>query len=140
MKKNLYISENSLIDLSQNKLASKDVQIYLADGELGQNARLKGNSLISENNFPIIENGIFTTCKINEKCPPWSIKSKKIIHDKNNKTIYYDKSVLQLYDIPVFYFPKFFHPDPTVKRKIWFSNSFIFKFINCRKFNYYTLF
>ena len=119
-EKNLYISENSQIDLSQNRLASKDVQIYFADGELGQNAKLKGSSLISEKNFSIIKNGIFTTCKKYEKCPPWSIKSKKITHDKNNKTIYYDKSVLQLYDFPVFYFPKFFHPDPTVKRQSGF--------------------
>ena len=117
---NLYISENSQIDLTQDRIASKDVQIYLAEGELGQNARLKGKSLISEKNISIINNGIFTTCKINEKCPPWSIKSKKITHDKNNKTIYYDKSILQLYDIPVFYFPKFFHPDPTVKRQSGF--------------------
>ena len=87
---------------------------------LGKNARLKGSSLISENNKTIINNGIFTTCKKNEKCPPWSLKSKKIIHDKDKKIITYDKSILQLYDIPVFYFPKFFHPDPTVKRQSGF--------------------
>ena len=28
--------------------------------------------------------------------------------------------MLKIYDIPVFYFPKFFHPDPTVKRKSGF--------------------
>ena len=117
---NLYISENSQVDLLLNKIASKDIQIYLAEGELGQNARLKGRSLILEDNFSIIENGIFTTCKINERCPPWSIKSKKITHDKNKKTIYYDNSFLNLYDVPVFYFPKFFHPDPTVKRQSGF--------------------
>ena len=108
------------MDLSQNRIASKDVQIYLAEGELGTNARLKGKSLTSEKNFSIIKNGIFTTCKINEKCPPWSIKSKKITHDKNNKIIYYDNSILQLYDFPVFYFPKFFHPGPSVKESLDF--------------------
>ena len=66
----------------------------------------------------------------NEKCPPWSIKSKKITHDKNNKTIYYDNSVLQLYDVPVFYFPKFFHPDPSVKRQ---SGFLILQLINSSK-------
>ena len=119
-EENLYVSENSQVDLNQNRIASKDVQIYLVEGELGTNARLKGKSLTSEKGLSIIKNGIFTTCKINENCPPWSIKSKKITHDKNNKTIYYDNSVLQLYDVPVFYFPKFFHPDPSVKRKSGF--------------------
>ena len=43
-------------------------------------------------------------------------KAEKIIHDKIKKIIY-DNSVLKIYDIPVFCFPKFFHPDPTVKRQ-----------------------
>ena len=28
--------------------------------------------------------------------------------------------MLEIYDKPVFYFPKFFHPDPTVKRQSGF--------------------
>ena len=120
-KGNRYISKNSLIDLNDQKIAAKDTELYFNDdGELGKNARLKGSSLISENNKTIINNGIFTTCKKNEKCPPWSLKSKKITHDINNKIISYDKSILQLYDVPIFYFPKFFHPDPSVKRQSGF--------------------
>ena len=118
---NKYISKKSMINLNDQKIASKDIELYFNDnGQLGKNARLKGSSLISENNKTIISNGIFTTCKESEKCPPWSLKSKKIIHDIDNKTINYDKSILQLYDVPVFYFPKFFHPDPTVKRQSGF--------------------
>ena len=29
----------------------------------------------------------------------------------------YEGALLKIYNIPVFYFPKFFHPDPTVKRQ-----------------------
>ena len=50
-------------------------------------------------------------------CPSWSMKSKKITHDKIKRQLMYEDSVLNLFDIPVFYFPKFFHPDPTVKRQ-----------------------
>ena len=32
----------------------------------------------------------------------------------------YENAVLKIYDIPVIYFPKFFHPDPTVKRRTGF--------------------
>ena len=120
-KGNKYISKKSMIDLNEQNIGSKDIELYFNEnGQLGKNARLKGSSLISENNKTIISNGIFTTCKQNEKCPPWSLKSKKITHDVNKKIISYDKSILQLYDIPVFYFPKFFHPDPTVKRQSGF--------------------
>ena len=117
---NVYMSNNAIIDLGNEKLAAKDIQIYFAEGELGKNARLKGSSLTSENNLSIIKNGIFTACKIRESCPPWSLKSKEIKHDKIKKLINYNDSWLQFYDVPIFYFPKFFHPDPTVKRQSGF--------------------
>ena len=41
-------------------------------------------------------------------------------HDKNKKLIKYDKATFKLYDVPIVYFPKFFHPDPTVKRQSGF--------------------
>jgi len=58
------------------------------------------------------------------KCPPWSIRAKKIVHDHVKKNIYYEHAVLKIYDVPVFYFPRFFHPDPTVKRQ----SGFLFPF------------
>ena len=36
------------------------------------------------------------------------------------KQLIYDHAVLEVYDIPIFYYPKFFHPDPTVKNKSGF--------------------
>ena len=117
---NIYRSKHAIIDLANERLAAKDIQIYFAKGELGQNARLKGSSLTSGNNISIIKNGIFTACKIRDGCPPWSLKSKEIKHDKINKSINYNNSWLQIYDVPIFYFPKFFHPDPTVKRQSGF--------------------
>ncbi len=119
-KSNIYKSENAMLDLNSEKIAAKDIQIYFAEGELGKNARLKGSSFISENDISTIKNGIFTACKIREKCPPWSLKSKEVTHNKNKKTISYKDTWLELYDMPIFYFPKFFHPDPTVKRQSGF--------------------
>ena len=69
--KNKYNSNLVIINLSDESIASKDVEIYFADGELGQNARLKGSSFKSENDISEITNAIFTTCKIKEdNCPP----------------------------------------------------------------------
>ena len=44
----------------------------------------------------------------------------KIVHNKIKKQLLYDRAHLKIYDVPVFYFPKFFHPDPTVKRQSGF--------------------
>jgi LPS-assembly protein len=63
---------------------------------------------------------VFTTCKKNDDCPPWQLQAEKIRHDKEKKTIYYDNAWLKVYDKPIFYFPKFFHPDPSVKRQSGF--------------------
>jgi LPS-assembly protein len=73
----------------------------------------------------LLNNGIFTSCKINDNCPPWSIKAEKITHDKIKKDMIYENAILKIYDVPVLYFPKFFHPDPSVKRRRWFFTTSI---------------
>ena len=45
--------------------------------------------------------------------------SRKITHDQEKKH-YYKNAWLKIYDKKVLYFPKFFHPDPTVKRQSGF--------------------
>ena len=42
---------------------------------------------------------------------------EQITHDKIKKQISYKNAFLNIYDVPVFYFPKFFHPDPSVIRQ-----------------------
>ncbi|MDC3206155.1 organic solvent tolerance protein [Candidatus Pelagibacter sp.] len=82
--------------------------------------RLYGVSSEGNDSKTIIKKGVFTSCKKNDDCPAWSMKSTKITHDKEKRKLIYDNSILNLYNVPVFYFPKFFHPDPTVKRQSGF--------------------
>ena len=82
--------------------------------------RLYGLSSSGDKDKIVINKGVFTSCKKNKECPAWSMKSKKIVHDKVKKQLIYKDSILNLYDIPIFYFPKFFHPDPTVDRQSGF--------------------
>ena len=85
-----------------------------------QDPRLYGTSSYSDKEKTLVSNGIFTSCKINDTCPPWSIKAKTITHDKIKKDMIYENAILKIYDFPVLYFPKFYHPDPTVKRRSGF--------------------
>jgi LPS-assembly protein len=64
-----------------------------------------------------LDKAVFTSCKKTDKCPPWKMTAKKMHHDKIKKQIIYKNAWLNLYDYPVAYFPKFFHPDPTVERQ-----------------------
>ena len=120
-KKNSYFGKNSIIDLKTKNILSKDPELYFSETSTTEkNSRLKGNSMIKTQNRTIISKGIFTNCKPNDQCPPWSIEAEKITHDLDKKKITYDKSWLRLYNKRVFYFPKFFHPDPTVDRQSGF--------------------
>ena len=89
-------------------------------GDKNHDPRLYGSSSYSDENKTVINNGLFTSCKINDSCPPWSIKAEKITHDKKKQDMIYKNAILKVYDIPVLYYPKFFHPDPSVKRRSGF--------------------
>jgi len=88
--------------------------------DINQDPRIYGSSSFSDQKETVINNGIFTSCKLNDNCPPWSIKAEKITHDKIKKDMIYKNAILKIYDVPVLYFPKFFHPDPSVKRRSGF--------------------
>ncbi len=83
--------------------------------------RLYGVSSSGNESKTIVNKGVFTSCKKKKDgCPAWSMHADKITHDKNKKQIIYKDTILKVYDFPVFYFPKFFHPDPTVERQSGF--------------------
>ncbi|MDB9745730.1 hypothetical protein OAB02_04525 [Candidatus Pelagibacter sp.] len=120
---NNYLFENTIIDLNNRTLIAKDVEINFNKnifGNSNNDPRLKGASLSSNKNETIVKKGIFTSCKKNDNCPPWSLQSSEIKHDKVKKTINYKNAWLKIYDKPIIYFPKFFHPDPTVERQSGF--------------------
>ncbi len=123
-KKNQYYLNFALVNLKDNKFLGSDISIDFEDSLFGNNKndpRLKGNSLISEENSTTVYKGSFTTCNQKDnKCPPWSIYAEEVIHNKNEKIIEYKNAWLKIYDKPVLYFPYFFHPDPTVKRQSGF--------------------
>ncbi len=123
LEKNYYNFESAIIDFKKNKIIADNVSIDFNKNIFGNplnDPRLKGNYFFSDGKNSIIKKGIFTTCKKNEDCPPWQIKAKEIKHDKEKKIINYKHAWLEIYDKPIIYFPKFFHPDPTVKRQSGF--------------------
>ena len=122
LQKNSLALDKAFMNVASKKLIGKDVVIEFKDQSFEKNnePRLKGNSISSDKDKTIIKNGVFTSCKRNDDCPPWQLSAKEIKHDKKKKIISYKSAWLKIYDTPVFYFPKFFHPDPTVKRQSGF--------------------
>ena len=89
-------------------------------GDENHDPRIYGSTSRSNESETVVSNAFFTSCKLNDDCPPWSIKAEKITHDKIKKNMIYKNAILEIYDVPVLYFPKFFHPDPSVKRRSGF--------------------
>ena len=115
-----YFFESGFFDLDNRNFNASNTKISMQKsifGNIENDPRLFGVTSFKEGKITQVNKGIFTSCKKREGCPPWSIQAQKIIHDKKKKQLIYDNAFLKVYDFPIVYFPKFFHPDPTVKRQ-----------------------
>ena len=125
-KSDTFFFENAIINLKTREFVAKNTKIDIHKDvfDVSENdPRLKGVSSSGDSNITFINKGVFTNCKKNDNCPPWSIQATKIKHDKTKKQLVYDNAIIKIYDFPVLYLPKFFHPDPTVKRQSGFLKA-----------------
>ena len=127
--KNIYFFKELYVDTKKKEMIGSDVSVLLDEENFGlseeNDPRFVANDIFISGDTSNLSRAVFTVCKKKgNQCPPWSLKAKKIKHDKAKKTIYYEHATLRLYDIPIFYFPRFFHPDPTVKRQSGFLIPF----------------
>ena len=78
----------------------------------------------TDGNFTVFESAVYTAClpcRDNPKRPPlWQVKAARIIHDQNEKMIYFEDAGLEFFGKPIAYLPYFSTPDPSVKRKTGF--------------------
>jgi LPS-assembly protein len=51
------------------------------------------------------------------KSPTWQIRAKRIIHDNDEQTIYFEDATFEFLGVPLAWVPYFSAPDPSVKRK-----------------------
>src|SRR5215475_12241339 len=78
----------------------------------------------TDSNLTVFQNGVYTACEPCAKDPTrpplWQVKAARIIHDQNEKMVYYEDARVEFFGVPVAYIPFFSAPDPTVKRKTGF--------------------
>lgn len=63
-----------------------------------------------------------TSCKICDdgKPPLWQIRAKRVIHDREERQLYFDQAQFRIRDVTVAYFPRLRLPDPTLERATGF--------------------
>lgn len=74
----------------------------------------------------LLRKGVFSSCPVCEKedgtssKPTWQIKAVRVVQDQEALKVSYRDLIMEVKGVPVFYFPYFSHPDPSVKRKSGF--------------------
>lgn len=121
------------------QLLEPDGEVMFSDyAELAGRMRdgvLRGMSAILAENGRLVANGarrtdgkinelsklVYSTCNLCAEDPTrpplWQLRALSAVHDVENKRIEYQDALMEIYGIPVAYFPYFWHPDPSVKRQ-----------------------
>ena len=119
-------------------MVQPDGQVLFSDyAELTEGLRdgvLKGMRAILAENGKLVANGarrtegainemsraVYSTCNLCAKDPSkpplWQLRARSAVQDGQNKKIEYRDVVLDIYGLPVAYFPYFWHADPSVRR------------------------
>ncbi|MCK0151026.1 LPS assembly protein LptD [Marivita sp. S6314] len=59
-----------------------------------------------------------TSCQVcgSDRPPLWAIRASRVVHDAEERQIYFDDAQLRVLGVPVFYIPRMRLPDPTLER------------------------
>ena len=59
-----------------------------------------------------------TSCQVcgSDRPPLWAIRASRVVHDAEEKQIYFDDAQFRVLGLPVFYLPRMRLPDPTLER------------------------
>ncbi len=107
-----------------------DLSADLTEGVL-QSARLvlnrelqlaAGQILRMGGRYTQLDNAVASSCKIcaGAKAPLWEIRARRILHDQQERQIYFDHAQFRVAGVPVVYFPRLRMPDPTLARSSGF--------------------
>jgi len=93
------------------KIGGKDVELWL-----GNHVYIKAESIQRDGDITIAHNALFTAC---DGCDSygnaWEISANTLKHYAEEKNLYFYNPILWMYDLPVFWFPYYTMPDPSVK-------------------------
>ena len=114
---NYYYFNEFITDKNFDTALGSDVKIRMNDG-----VRIVGKSFSRRNSkINQINDASYTPCLkqnyITKNCPGWKLNAKKVIHDVESKTIYYENATLNILNVPILFTPFFSHPDPSVSKR-----------------------
>ena len=103
------------LTISKNNITTSDIELWL-----GQHVYIRAEEITKDNTETIAKNAEFTACDgCDDYGNAWGIFGKKIIHDADEKMLYFHDASFWVYNdtLPVFWLPYYEMPDPSVKYK-----------------------
>lgn len=72
--------------------------------------------------YTVLDRTVASSCQIcsDRAVPLWQIRARRIIHDTEEKQLYFDHARFEVMGLPVAYLPRLRLPDPTLKRATGF--------------------
>lgn len=61
---------------------------------------------------------VASSCQVcaTDPVPLWEIRARRVVHDQQERQLYFDRAQLRLAGVPVFFIPRLRMPDPTLER------------------------
>ncbi len=89
---------------------------------LQQNAKMASATLVRRSEeLQELDRAIYTPCAIctasgAPKRPSWSITADRVVQDKKRRLIFYRNAKIRILNVPLLWFPVFWHADPSADR------------------------
>lgn len=76
----------------------------------------------SQGRYLQLDNVVASSCRIcaGSSTPLWEIRARRVLHDQEERQIYFDHAQLRMGGMPVLYIPRLRVPDPTLDRSSGF--------------------
>lgn len=112
---NIYFGDYLEITDDMREGFIRNVSVLMAD-----NSRMVGSQAQKEGEITTINRGVYSPCELCKddptQPPTWQIRAARIIHDSDEKRVYYHSASFDIDGIPVAWTPYFSTYDPSVKR------------------------
>ena len=108
------------VSKDKNNISTNDIELWL-----GSHVYIRAKEITRDGDETVAKNAEFTAC---DGCDSygnaWEIFSKTVIHDSNDKMLYFHNASFWICDaiFPVLWLPYYEMPDPSVKYKTGFLN------------------
>lgn len=103
--------------------AFRDGALKSARFVLDQHLQLAANEIVRvDGRYTQMTKTIASTCRVcdESQTPLWEVRGSRVIHDAEEKQLYFDDAQIRVLGVPVFYAPRLRLPDPSLKRSTGF--------------------